>query len=172
MGLRRTNFLRSLWVPAIAAALASLAVFAAIRYQTLHPIGGGLLYLRNFWGYAIWSLAQQWLLQAYFLLRLARLLPGERSAATVAAAIFAAAHLPNPILTAMTLIWGLIACFVFLRYRNLYTLAIAHAILGICLAITLPGPVIRNMRVGLGYLTYPRHHPARNAVIPVKPKSS
>ncbi len=64
----------------------------------------------------------------------------------------------------MTLIWGLIACFVFLRYRNLYTLAITHAILGICLAISVPGPVIRNMRVGLGYLTYPRHHPADLAV--------
>jgi len=84
--------------------------------------------------------------------------PGKRYAAIVAASIFAVAHLPNPILTAVTLIWGLVACFVFLRYRNLYTLAITHAILGICLAISVPGPVIRNMRVGLGYLTYPRHH--------------
>ncbi len=140
--------------------LASLAVFAAVRYQTLHPIGGFRLYLKNYWGYAIWSFAQQWLLQGFFLLRLVRILPGKRYAAIVAASIFALAHLPNPILTAMTLIWGLIACLVFLRYRNLYTLAITHAILGICLAISVPGPVIRNMRVGLGYLTYPRHHPA------------
>lgn len=160
MGLRRTNFLRSLWAPAVALALASIAVLVAIRYQTLHPVGGILLYLRNFWGYAIWSFAQQWLLQAYFLLRLVRILPGKRYAAVVAASIFAVAHLPNPILTVMTLAWGLIACLVFLRYRNLYTLAITHAILGICLAISVPGPVIRNMRVGLGYLTYPSHHPA------------
>lgn len=158
MGLRRTNFLRSLWAPAIALLLASLAVVAAIRYQTLHPVGGFLLYLKGFWGYAIWSFAQQWLLQAFFLLRLVRILPGKRYAAIVAASIFALAHLPNPILTAMTLVWGLIACLVFLRYRNLYTLAITHAILGICLAISVPGPVIRNMRVGLGYLTYRPHH--------------
>jgi len=160
MGLRATNFLRSLWAPAVALVLAAIAIVIAIRYQTLHPVGGFLLYLRNFWGYAIWSFAQQWLLQAFFLARLIRILPGKRYAAVVAAAIFALAHLPNPILTATTLVWGLIACLVFLRYRNLYTLAITHAILGICLAISVPGPVIRNMRVGLGYLTYPRHHPA------------
>ena len=93
-------------------------------------------------------------------MRLLRILPGKRYAAVVAATIFAVAHLPNPILTAATLVWGLIACLVFLRYRNLYTLAITHAILGVCLAISIPGPVIRNMRVGLGYLTYPQHHVA------------
>ena len=46
----------------------------------------------------------------------------------------------------------------FLRYRNLYPLAISHAILGISIAITVPGPVDHNMRVGLGYLTYRQHH--------------
>jgi hypothetical protein len=37
---------------------------------------------------------------------------------------------------------------------------VTHAILGICVALTVPGPVDHNMRVGLGYLTYrpPHHH--------------
>ena len=41
------------------------------------------------------------------------------------------------------------------------TLAIAHALLGITVAITIPGPVVRNMRVGMGYLRYhaPHAHP-------------
>jgi len=159
MGLRRTNFMRTLWVPAIALAVAACAVLAAIRLRTLHPAGGFIAYLKSFWGYAIWSFAQQWLLQAFFLARFQRLLASPQRAAIAAAAIFALAHLPNPILTSMTLTWGLAACFLFLRYRNLYPLAITHAILGICVAICLPGPVTRNMRVGLGYLTYPRHHP-------------
>ena len=34
---------------------------------------------------------------------------------------------------------------------------IAHAILGITVAITIPGPVVHNMRVGLGYVTYSLH---------------
>jgi membrane protease YdiL (CAAX protease family) len=164
MGLRRTNFLRSLWVPAVALAVASLAVLAALHEQTLHPLGGPMVYVRNFWGYAMFAFAQQWLMQGFFLLRFLRLFSTGRVAAMAAATLFALAHLPNPILTALTLIWGLAACFVFLRYRNLYTLAITHAILGICLAITVPGPVTRNMRVGLGYLTYPRHHPADQSV--------
>ena len=52
---------------------------------------------------------------------------------------------------------GLTACLLYLRYRNLYPLMIAHAIFGIAIAITVPGPVDHNMRVGLGYLTYNRH---------------
>jgi membrane protease YdiL (CAAX protease family) len=158
MGLRRANLLRSLWVPAVALILATVAVIIAIHLGTLHPVGGFTLYVRTFWGYAIWSFAQQLLLVGFFLARFLRLLPTRRAAAIAAATLFALAHLPNPILTTVTLAWGLVACFVFLRYRNLYPLAIAHAIMGICLAVTIPGPVIRNMRVGLGYLTYPRHH--------------
>jgi membrane protease YdiL (CAAX protease family) len=158
MGLRRTNLLRSLWIPALAASLAAGAIFLAMRKHTLHPVGSVSLYVKTFWGYAIWSFAQQLLMQSFFLPRLLRLMTRPRAAAFAAAGIFALAHLPNPILTAMTLVWGSVACLLFLRYRNLYPLAMAHAILGICVAITLPGPVIRNMRVGLGYLNYPRHH--------------
>jgi len=62
------------------------------------------------------------------------------------------------VLILVTFFMGLAACLLFLRYRNLYPLAIAHAILGITLAITLPNSIIRNMRVGLGYLTYTQHH--------------
>jgi membrane protease YdiL (CAAX protease family) len=168
MGLRRANLLRSLWIAGVALVLAAIAVLIAIREQTLHPVGDFALYLRSFWGYALWSFAQQLLLQGFFLMRLLRLLGNPRRAAIAAAAIFALAHLPNPILTGMTLVWGLAACFLFLRYRNLYPLAFAHAVLGICVAITIPGPVIRNMRVGLGYLTYPRHHLATSATDPTR----
>jgi hypothetical protein len=108
----------------------------------------------TFGGYAVWSFVQQFLLQGYFLLRMQRLVPSPSVAAITAASIFAVAHLPNPILTPMSMLWGVTACFVFLRFRNLYPLAVAHAIFGICVAITIPGPVVHNMRVGLGYLTY------------------
>jgi membrane protease YdiL (CAAX protease family) len=68
--------------------------------------------------------------------------------------MFAFTHLPSPILTPVTLICGVASCLLFLRYRNIYPLALAHAILGISIAITIPGPVDHNMRVGLDYLTY------------------
>jgi membrane protease YdiL (CAAX protease family) len=158
MGLRRENFLRSLWVVGVALLVAAVAVVLAIRLRTLHVPATPLLFIETYAGYILWTFVQQLLMQCFFLARLLRLLPGARRAAVVTAVIFAAAHLPNPILMPVTLLWGLAACLLFLRYRNLYTLAIAHAILGVTLTITVPGPVNHNMRVGLGYLTYSHSH--------------
>jgi membrane protease YdiL (CAAX protease family) len=158
MGLRRENFLRSFWIVGVALLVAAVAVVLAVWLRTLHIPTTPLLFLETYVGYIIWTFAQQLLLQCFFLSRLLRLLPNPKLAAVVAALIFAAAHLPNPILTPVTLLWGLAACLLFLRYRNLYTLAIAHAILGVTLAVTVPGPVVHNMRVGLGYLTYSHTH--------------
>ncbi len=158
IGFRRGGFFSSLWVVFAALAVAAAAVTAAVNIHTLrHPISARV-WVMTFGGYTVWSFVQQFLLQGYFLFRLVRLLPRREWAALAAAGIFAAAHLPNPILTPVTLIWGICACFVFLRCRNVYPLAAAHAILGITVAITIPGPVVRNMRVGLGYLRYHAPH--------------
>jgi membrane protease YdiL (CAAX protease family) len=157
MGLRTTNFLRSSWIAAVALLMAAVAINIAIRLHTLHPLYGPIAFLKRYWGYALWAFIQQLLLQDFFLRRLLCLLPSAGLAALTAATIFSIAHLPSPILTLATFTLGLAACLLFLRYRNLYPLAIAHAILGVTLAITLPNPIIRNMRVGLGYLTYTQH---------------
>jgi membrane protease YdiL (CAAX protease family) len=158
MGLRTANLARSSWLVGAALLAAALASIVARRMHTLHAPGGPVLFLTRFEGYIIFAFVQQALLQDFFLLRLLRLIRGPAFAALAAAAIFSLAHLPNPILTVATFVWGLASCLFFLRYRNLYPLAVAHAILGITLAISVPGPVIRNMRVGLGYLTYPSQH--------------
>ena len=76
------------------------------------------------------------LLQDFFLPRLLRLTRGPGTPRCAAAAMFSLAHLPNPILTVITFVWGLMACLFFLRYRNLYPLAVAHTILGITVAMT------------------------------------
>jgi membrane protease YdiL (CAAX protease family) len=177
MGLRRANFFRSLWVVGAALLVAATAITVAASLHALRlpgpPAtglgrwgglpGGPILFIKNYWSYALWAFVQQFLLQCFFLSRLLRLLPNPKYAALLAAVIFALAHLPNPILASVTLIWGFAACLLFLRYRNLYSLAMAHAILGISIAITVPGPVVHNMRVGLGYLTYGHaHRPLRS----------
>ena len=154
LGFRRAGFLGSVWVVLAAGVLAAVATVLASDLQTLHTPHGLRDWLRTFGGYAVWSLMQQFLLQGYFLLRLLRLIPNPKWAALAAASLFAIAHLPNPILTPITLLWGVVACMVFLRARNIYPLAIAHAIFGVCIAVTFPGPVVHNMRVGLGYLHY------------------
>jgi membrane protease YdiL (CAAX protease family) len=154
MGFRSRGFASSMWVVLAALVVSIGAVAVAIHLDTLrHPVSTRS-WIMTFGGYTVWSFIQQFLLQGFFLFRLLRLLPRREWAALAAAVMFALAHLPNPILTPITLIWGICACFVFLRCRNVYPLALAHAILGITVAVTIPGPMVHNMRVGLGYLRY------------------
>jgi membrane protease YdiL (CAAX protease family) len=164
MGLRAANFLQSIWIAGAALVLAAIAIVVAIHLDTLRlPPGGASAFVKTYWAYALWACVQQLLLQGFFLPRFLGLLRNQAYAALLAAVLFALAHLPNPILTPVTLIWGLAACLLFLHYRNLYPLAMAHAIFGITIAIAIPGRVDHNMRVGLGYLTYhrPMHIPAQ-----------
>lgn len=157
MGLDIWGSLRSIWLIPVALLLAASAVMLAGTLQILPLPGFVTMIMRRYWSYGLWALLQQFVLQDFVLLRLLRLVLG-RMAVVIAAALFAAAHVPNPVLMPLTLIWGVAACMLFLRYRNLYTLAAMHIIFGICVAITVPGPVDHNMRVGLGYLTYRPHH--------------
>ncbi len=157
LGLGRKGLLPSLWIPCVAILLSGLAVFLAWRTGRLHPLHGNTPLSLHAGGYIVWALMQQFILQSYFLLRLLRLLPGKALPVAVATAIFAIAHLPNPVLTPITLIWGAISCVLFLRYRNIYSLGLAHGIMGLCVAITVPTAMHRHMRVGLGYLRYHQH---------------
>jgi membrane protease YdiL (CAAX protease family) len=156
LGLQLTNLVRSLWIAVVALALAAVLILTAAHLHTLHNTSH---FIARYWGYALWAFVQQIILLDIFLRRLLVLLPSPRIAALAAAVLFASAHLPNPILVPLTLLWGFISCLLFLHYRNIIPLAIAHAALGITLAITIPSPVIRNMRVGLGFLHYtnPQH---------------
>jgi hypothetical protein len=162
LGLGLTGLVRSLWIVGVAAIFAGLAVYVAYRMQTLHRLHGPRPLLSHLWGYLLWAVMQQFLLQIYFLLRLLRLLPGKVAPLIAAAGLFSLAHLPNPVLTPITLLWGIAACVLFLRYRNIYALGIAHGILGLCVAVIVPESIQHHMRVGIGYYRYhPReHHPA------------
>ena len=160
-GVQRAGLLRSMWLAGAALLVSGCAIAVAARLHTLHVPRNPTGLWSSWWGYILWAAGQQFLLQDFFLLRLGRIVSGEKAAALAAAGLFAAAHLPNPLLTALTLLWGFLACLHFLRYRSLYSLAAAHAILGITLAIAVPEPVIHNMRVGLGYFDVyaPPHSP-------------
>lgn len=159
LGLRRKNFLRSFWIVPAAMAAATIGVVVAGHLHTLYRHGGPLWLIENYWLYAVWSFAQQFLLQSFFLVRFLRVLPRKWMAVLAAAGLFSLAHMPSYILVPATIFWGFCSCLLFIRYRNLFPLAAAHAILGIMIAITIPGAVDHNMRVGLGYLNFnPRYH--------------
>jgi hypothetical protein len=153
-GLRAANLLRSLWIAALAALLSVITVVVAAHLHTLHAPPSVMSFTKSYIGYAIWAFVQQFLMMDFFLPRLLRVLPRSAYAVLATTGIFTLAHLPNPVLTPLTMLWGLAGCCHFLRYRNLYPLALAHAILGITLAVAVPGYITHNMRAGLGYLTY------------------
>jgi len=154
IGLRLGNLFCWLWAIAAAGSIAGLAVGAAVVLHTLHlPDSPGSIF-RNSLDYVIWAAIQQFVLQCFFLARLLRVLGHAAWAATAAAVLFAVAHLPSPLLMVITLICGLASCLFFVRYRSLYPLVIAHAILGLAIAFTIPGPIDRDMRVGLAYVTW------------------
>jgi hypothetical protein len=154
LGLGRTGLLQSLWIVGVALFFSALAILVAARTHRLHPLHGPTPLIMHVGGYIVWSMMQQFLMQSYFLLRLLRLLPGKVAPIITASVLFSLAHLPNPILTPLTLVWGTIACALFLRYRNIYALGLAHGIMGICIAVTVPNSLHHHMRVGLGYLRY------------------
>jgi hypothetical protein len=154
MGICTENLGKSLWAVALSGVVALLAVAVAGRFHTLRLPHSPYLFVRHYAWYAIWAGLQQLMLQCFFLARSVRLIPNATAAAGLSAGLFAVAHLPNPVLTLITLVCGQASCLFFLRYRNLWPLAVAHAILGIAIAITIPGSIDHNMRVGISYLTW------------------
>ena len=166
MGLCTANLKRSLWAVAFAICVSMIAVVLAGRLHTLHMPGTPWLFLRKYGLYVLWAAVQQIVVQWFFLARSLRLLNDTMAAAAVTAGLFAVAHLPNPLLTLLTLVFGLASCLFFLHYRNLVPLAIAHAILGISIGITIPGAIDHNMRVGISYLTYVERETLSKAPLP------
>ncbi len=153
LGLGWTGFVRSLWIVGVAAVAGAAMLFVAHLAGTLHRYGLHRALLVVATGYLVWTLQQQFMLQSFFFLRLEALL-GSRKAVWAAAGLFALAHFPNPVLVPATLGAGLVFCGVFRRYRNIYTLAIAQAILGMCLAAAVPDALHHHMHVGIGYLSW------------------
>jgi len=150
-GLR--SFWRGKWAVAIALLLATVMVFISAQIGTLH-LGGSTGYRPPMMGYLVWSLVQQIILQLFLVRRLILLLRNYWAAVLVASIMFSAAHLPNPLLTLATLLWGIGACWLFFRYKSVWVVALIHFAFGASLAVSIPAPVHRNMRVGLGYLHY------------------
>ena len=147
-GLRQSSWL----------ALGALAL-AAMVVGMLHGAGWQLPAIQHpiqLWrvgAYSVWAVEQEFILNSFLFLNLEQL-AGTRRAILFSAVIFAIAHIPNPVLMALTLLAGLMFCAVFARYRNIWPLAVAHALLGITVAVSVPDSVTHHMRVGLGYFTW------------------
>jgi membrane protease YdiL (CAAX protease family) len=153
IGLGLRGLRSSLWVIPAAIACSAAAVLLAWAAGTLHPLFGIVGKASHSIGYAVWAIFQQFILQSYFYLRLEKLI-SARAAVLLSAGLFCLVHIPNPVLVAVCLVAGYLACEVFRRNRNIYALGVAHAVLGLTIAVTVPDDIQRHMRVGIGYYHY------------------
>jgi Type II CAAX prenyl endopeptidase Rce1-like len=163
LGLALKGALESAWVVAAALVAGAVLILSGWLLGWLHGLMGPVAASTHVLAYTLWAFQQEFILQCFLFLNLLPVL-GTRRAIFVNGILFAAAHLPNPVLTVATLVSGLCFTAAFARYRNVYTLAVAHAVLGLALAVSLPADLHRNMRVGLGYLSYRPRTSTQNAV--------
>lgn len=135
--------------------IAGLVIVLAAHLGTLHALFGIKNPLRHAGMYLLWAVIQQWIQQQFFLTRFEQLTSRGLLATFTAAALFAVAHLPNPVLVPVTFLGGWALSEIYRRYRYILPLGIAHGIVGIAIALSVPDSIQHHMRVGLGYLTYP-----------------
>jgi membrane protease YdiL (CAAX protease family) len=133
----------------------ALAVLAAAYFSgSLHRLWG----LQHPWyaiaGYACWAFVQEFMLQC-FCLRMLRALVSRVSALLLSGVVFAVAHLPNPSLTLVSFFAGVAFTAIYARKKNLYVVALIHAMLGLTLAVSAPDTWFHGLRVGRDFFQSP-----------------
>jgi membrane protease YdiL (CAAX protease family) len=130
-------------LPIVAAILGAGAALGTLHEPTSIVSTLGVL--------VVWGGAQQWLLQT-LVLQEAQHATSRRAGILLAATLFAAIHLPNPFLTAMTFLGALGWCAIYDRHPNVIPLAISHAFGTLAVLVAFDDAVTGRLRIGLAYL--------------------
>jgi len=150
LGFGRRNFKECMETLAPAVALLALSLFASgVLLQTRRHItlDQGLL---CFLAYCPWGLFQQYLLNGYFANRLLAV-SSARHVPWIAAALFSGTHLPNWFLMLVTFTLGYCSTRIYLKYRNMYFLGLAHGTIGTLLFVVVPDSISHHLTVGPGF---------------------
>ena len=149
LGFRLDNFWASFRVTLIPtiAVLILMPIFTWVSgfAFTIRPLQARLLLL------PVWALFQQYALQSYINRRMQIVMGQNMLCVLIVALIFAFLHLPNPVLTGLTFVGGLVWAWIYQREPNLFTLSISHTICSLVASICLPPALINNLRVGFKY---------------------
>lgn len=154
LGLNPASIRRGWWIAPVGAAVAGFILLAGWWWHTLRPPAASVAVGLNAALNLIWAFAQQFVAESFFFLHFEHLLRSGRRAVIATALLFSSAHIPNPVLVPVTLAGGLILSETFRRNRTLYPLAVAHALVALCLAVSVPEAILHDMRVGIGYIRY------------------
>jgi len=151
IGFRLDNFVaagRILLLPTVGAVTLVLILGWSLSNEAgfvLRPLKPQLLLL------PFWALIQQYALQGFINRRLQMSVGKGLKVTLLVGLLFALLHLPNPLLTSLTLLGGLIWAAAYQRHPNLFVLGISHALISLTLALVIPPGVINSLRVGFRY---------------------
>ena len=151
LGFRSTNFRTCFasFLPALVF-ISMLLLATGILLHTLRVLDMERAII-GFLSYCTWGLFQQYLLNAFFVNRMLPVASSAHQAAGLGAACFACAHSPNWFLMVVGLITGYCCARVWIRYRNLYFLGIAHGAIGSMLYLVVPDAISHHLVVGPGW---------------------
>jgi membrane protease YdiL (CAAX protease family) len=152
LGLRISGAHLLFWATGTAAVIGGLMILSGWYVGSAHGLHAARPFIRVLL-YSVWALAQEFLAQSFMFVRFEAVL-GGRWAVLCTAVLFSLAHIPNPVLMPATLVAGLVFAWAFRRYRNVYAVGLAHALLGLAVAVSFPDGFVHHMRVGAAYGTY------------------
>lgn len=129
--------------------LALILLAAGAAAGTLHDRRD---FLGNLAALVLWGGAQQWILQTV-VLREAQHATTRQRGVLIAALLFAAVHLPNPMLGVITFIGALGWCAIYDRHPNVVPLAFSHAIGTLAILYAFDDTITGGLRIGAAFLT-------------------
>lgn len=74
-----------------------------------------------------------------------------RNVPLIAATLFAGTHLPNWFLMLVTFAAGYCSTKIYMKYRNMYFLGLAHGLIGTVLFVVIPDSISHHLTVGPGF---------------------
>jgi len=150
LGFRVDNFFAAMRLLALPTVTVLVVIIAVAWFMPGSHFVARLLKPR-FLLIPLWALFQQYALQGY-INRRAQIVFGEGAISIlVTALLFSLIHLPNPMLSALTFIGGVVWAAVYQRQPNLFALVISHTISSITVALAVPPEVMNSLRVGFKY---------------------
>lgn len=158
LGLQPQPISKNLWLAMGLLFLAIILIIAIVgaiwnpKFFIQAAQGGfWLKYGKSVFGYFFWALLQQLWMCGYFVNRINNVAKNDTKTILITAMLFMIVHLPNPVLIVAGLFGGIFSAYVFLKTRNLYVLALAHAIIGTSLKYFLPHIWHHGLKIGLGF---------------------